>query len=259
MGRDLPTFESNFCKAIMRIHLYTILFNEERMLPYFFRHYDQYVEKYVIADDGSTDGTLAILSAHPRVEIRPSPVNRQDVCGSGATWKSNAWKESKGEADLVIVCDVDELVYHEDLAGFLEEKTRQGFNILEPIGYQMRSDSFPATQGQIYDEVVHGWTDTMYNKPCVINPNVIDEVNYTNGCHEVRRPRPHHKVKLLRGDPAFKLLHFKYLGLDYVRSRYTELRAKLGETDLEKGAAPQYSFADAQLRGIFERGFQRVL
>ena len=40
------------------IHLYTICWNEERMLPFFFRHYDQWVDRYVVYDDNSTDATL---------------------------------------------------------------------------------------------------------------------------------------------------------------------------------------------------------
>ena len=35
----------------LRIHLYTIGWNEERMLPYFFQHYDRYIERYVTISD----------------------------------------------------------------------------------------------------------------------------------------------------------------------------------------------------------------
>ncbi|MBI4190914.1 MAG: glycosyltransferase family 2 protein, partial [Betaproteobacteria bacterium] len=47
-----------------RIHLYTMGWNEERLLPFFFRHYDPWVDRYVIYDDNSTDATLEMLHAH---------------------------------------------------------------------------------------------------------------------------------------------------------------------------------------------------
>ena len=52
------------------IHLYTNSWNEMRMLGFFFRHYDPFVDRYVFFDDNSDDGTLDVLRAHPRVVIR---------------------------------------------------------------------------------------------------------------------------------------------------------------------------------------------
>jgi len=53
-----------------RVHLYTVSWNEQAMLGYFFRHYDRFVDRYVFYDDGSDDGTRERLQAHPRVEVR---------------------------------------------------------------------------------------------------------------------------------------------------------------------------------------------
>ena len=54
----------------MKVHLYTKVWNEEEMLPFFFRRYDPLIDRYIIYDDGSTDNTLKLLAAHDRVEIR---------------------------------------------------------------------------------------------------------------------------------------------------------------------------------------------
>jgi len=40
------------------------------MLPLFFRNYDPWVDQYFIYDDGSTDGSIETLKAHPKVEMR---------------------------------------------------------------------------------------------------------------------------------------------------------------------------------------------
>ena len=41
------------------VHLYTICWDEADMLGFFFRHYDSWVDRYVIYDDGSTEGHTA--------------------------------------------------------------------------------------------------------------------------------------------------------------------------------------------------------
>ena len=41
----------------MRVDLYTVCWNEADFLPFFFRDYDPWVDRYVVYDDGSTDGT----------------------------------------------------------------------------------------------------------------------------------------------------------------------------------------------------------
>lgn len=58
----------------MRIHLYTQSLNEAAVLGFFFRHYDPWIERYIVFDDGSTDGTLDLLAQHGRVEDRKSVV-----------------------------------------------------------------------------------------------------------------------------------------------------------------------------------------
>ena len=51
------------------IHLHFMCWNDARMLPFFFRHYDKIVDKYFVHDNGSTDGSIALLEKHKRVEL----------------------------------------------------------------------------------------------------------------------------------------------------------------------------------------------
>jgi glycosyltransferase involved in cell wall biosynthesis len=103
----------------MRVDLYTICWNEERMLPFFFRHYDALVDRYVVHDDGSSDATLSLLAAHPRVERRRFPRSVADsYVLSAQALHNTAWKESRGRADWVILTAIDEHLHHPDLPGY---------------------------------------------------------------------------------------------------------------------------------------------
>jgi len=42
-------------------------------------------------------------------------------------------------------------------------------------------------------------------------------------------------------DPNLKILHFKYLGLEYVASRYAELAKRRSPFNIEQGFGHQYS------------------
>jgi hypothetical protein len=51
----------------LTVRLYATGWNEEKMLPYFFPHYDTLVSRYFVFDDGFTDRSVDLLNAHPKV------------------------------------------------------------------------------------------------------------------------------------------------------------------------------------------------
>src|SRR6516225_4910569 len=90
-------------------HLYTVCWDEADMLGFFFRHYDPWVDQYVVYDDGSTDGSREILQAHPKVELRNfTRVKLNSFALSHKAMQDEAWKESRGRADWVVVTAIDE-------------------------------------------------------------------------------------------------------------------------------------------------------
>ena len=129
----------------MSIHLYTLCWNDAEMLPFMFRHYDDFVEKYFVFDDGWTDGSVEILRAHPRVRVDSLPMR----AGTGSVFErclaqlNNCWKESIGRANWVIVTDIDEHLFHSDMHGYFDACKRSGITIIPSLGYQMISTSSP--------------------------------------------------------------------------------------------------------------------
>src|SRR5215211_8196051 len=107
------------------IHAYAICWNDARQLDFFFRHYDPIVERYVIFDDGSTDGSLERLRRHPKVDLRrlvrshPASFVLSELELFNNCWKESRGTENRAPADWVIVCSLDEHLVHADLKGYL--------------------------------------------------------------------------------------------------------------------------------------------
>lgn len=232
------------------IHLYTACWNEEYMLPFFFRHYDEIVDRYIIFDDGSTDNTVAMLKAHPKVEVRflSRPEDLESVILAGLKILNNCWKESRGEADWVIVTDMDEHIYHKDLIGYVTECRKQGATLIPGIGYQMLSTDLPDSGSKLTEVVTRGAPFTQMNKLNLFDPNRIVEINFGVGKHLAS---PTGEVAYPAHDEVL-ILHYKYLSLDRTHVRHSELGEKLRKMDKEQGWGHKYSWKKEELAKDWE-------
>lgn len=136
----------NLCKPV--IHLYAVCWNEEKIIPYFLDHYTAYVDEFHIYDNGSTDSSLKLLAACPKVTIHP--FNTCDTFDDSVNLKikNTAWKRSVGVADFVVVSDMDEFLYHPHLDIVLAIMKMNRFTILKPLGVQMVSEYLPPHDGK---------------------------------------------------------------------------------------------------------------
>jgi hypothetical protein len=203
----------------MIIDVYTTTYNEEKILPYWLRHYETFADKIFVWDDVSTDGTLEILKSHPKVTILP----RENTGADDDYFVNNLFPQSQvrsnGYADWVIIADPDEFVYHPKIREVLESQKSHRVDILGCEGYTMFSDNFPTTPGQIYEEVKMGFPDQMESKWTIHSPAI--DVHFRKGRH--------HQPYNLRDFNAsrykfhgIKLLHYRYLGKDFITGRDTK-------------------------------------
>ena len=219
------------------IHLHALCWNEQRLLPYFFRHYDPIVDRYFIYDNGSTDGSLEILASHPRVVLDTFQFSGSFVAAA-TVHDQHCWKKSRGVADWVLVVNVDEHVYHPSLRRYLRACTRAGVTIVTPEGYNMVSTAFPTTSRPLWKTVCFGARDTIWDKPECFDPNRIEEINFTEGRHAAAPTGTAVHARTVRT----KLLHYKYLGADYMVRRHEELRGRIPPQDLARGVGYQYAW-----------------
>jgi hypothetical protein len=233
----------------LKIHVYALCWNEERMLPYFFRHYDEIADHYFIFDNGSTDRSLEILHAHPKVTVGNFRVGGDSFVQAALDKYNEFWKQSRGAADWVIICNVDEHLYHADLRGYLKRCRARGATLIIPDGYEMCSDEFPEADKPLYQIVKQGMRLPAWDKLQIFNPNKLAEINFTPGRHTAD---PQGEV-VIPERREVKLLHYKYLGLQYLIPRYAELKTGLRAKDIESGWGIQYLWEERKTVEEFER------
>jgi hypothetical protein len=223
------------------------------MLPYFLRHYERFCKTIVVYDNGSDDRSREIVSAHPLCELRYVDSGGEYDESVLLKVKGETWKESREAADWVICCDIDEFLYHPNLLGFLADCRDRKVTVPVPDGWQLISEQFPVTNGQIYDGLNRGCPDGNYSKRVVFNPSAVREINYSPGCHLARPEGTIHEF----ADASLKLLHCKYLGLEYVISRYGSMARRMSRFSLDHGFGWQYLESRERIAERFSECWQR--
>ncbi|MFZ9752694.1 MAG: glycosyltransferase family 2 protein [Cyanobium sp.] len=212
------------------------------MLPFFFLHYDQIVDQYFIADHGSTDQSLAILNRHPKVALREFECNDASFVESARAHYDHCWKESRGVADWVIVCNIDEHIYHPRLLGYLQASSARGITIIHPLGFDMVSTSFPLPSIALNHQVRLGMRSPAFDKPQIFDPNQIREINFKIGRHLAS---PEGRLGEDRSGRV-KLFHYKYMGQAYFRQRSAQLSTRMKPLDVENRWAHYHQKQDPE-------------
>lgn len=230
------------------VHLYATCWNEEKMLPYLFSHYDSIVDRFFIYDNHSTDSSRKLIKANRKAELRVYAPKKIDDHAL-RDFKNNCWKKSRGKADLVIVCDVDEFLYHEEPAAFIRYFVKGGFTICHPQGYEMISTAFPEyTKGAMLTNLVRtGVECDSYSKCILFDPHRIVNINFQFGAHKCD---PSGIIREYNGFDV-KMLHYKKLGLDNVIARYESMGRRLSEKNIKSGMAIHYQWTRERIKKDF--------
>lgn len=231
----------------MTTHLYTLCWNEADMLDFFFRQYDSWVDRYIIYDDGSTDGSIEILKSHPKVDLRRWNRKFPDsYFMSQQYWLNEIWKESRETADWVVSVDIDEHLFVPGTAmkDFLESNNSQNVTFIPALGYQILSDEFPEATECLVQTRTSGTPDPNICKVSIFNPDEIEETNFSGGRHTANAignvifPK---KDKLI-------LFHYKYLGFERTFKKQNNQYSNLGPYDVTMGFFLHYGSTRQGLR-----------
>jgi Glycosyl transferase family 2 len=229
----------------MRIDLYTRCWNDAHMLGFFFRHYDPVVQRYVIFDDGSTDGAYEFLRSHPKVKLRAMPPRSdpESRVASGLAVLESCWHASRGRADWVIVTDIDEHIHHaDDLASYLRACKARGVTIIPALGYEMIADKFPRDDLLLSRALTMGAPCSGMNKLNIFSPDDIVATNFAIGRHSAE---PTGNVVAPARDELL-LLHYRHLDFERTLARHALARARQRPKDLAEGWGFQYAWTRQQ-------------
>lgn len=230
------------------VHYYAVCWNEEKILPFVYSYYGKFVDRFFIYDNGSTDRTAEIIAAQPNAKLIHFETDGFDDTVH-ADIKNNCWKKSRGKADLVIVCDADEFLYHPDLTRSLQNIIEKSISLPNIDGYNMFSYCFPDAATLITEQIKTGIQDNAYSKNILFDPHRIVEIGFFPGSH---KSRPIGIVKT--GTDTFKLLHYKNLGLEYLMGRHDLLSQRLSETNKKEGLGVHYMYPPEKVEHDFQLG-----
>ena len=253
----------------MKVWAYATIWNEEKMLDFYLKHYSQFCDKIVFFDNESDDRSHEIINSYPNTEIRTHSTSGEFDDYAHLKLKHNAIGDAVGKCDYVIISDCDEFIYHPNIVEFLKSHLNKTA-IFYPAGFQMVSNEFPSTDGQIYESITTGKPSPWYSKPIMINPNMLMSFEWVEGCHEVDpltikhlgdiyhvvpesvRPNGPYKdnewgnwqimfelLHIFEKEPL-KLLHYKFIGSDFVKERYNQYNNRVSEASKELSVAVHY-------------------
>jgi len=227
------------------IETFVLCNNEERLIPYVCRHYLQF-SKVILLESNSTDRTVEIATQMGAEVWRydvPDEINDQ--------WflklKNNCWKESR--ADWVIIVDADEFVYHPQIEIALK---RSPFPIIQPRFYNMYSEMFPTTEGQIYEEVTKGVEQVAPKAKMNIFKPSIKEINYFPGCHEA------FPTARVNNESGIMTLHMRNLGKEFVVERNLRAQKRNSQLNKDNGWGTHVDWPEEEWIRIYDEGMTQA-
>lgn len=228
-----------------RVFVYTVCWNEEKLLPYFLRHYATFAEKIIVYDNGSTDASCQIVNDFPQAELRQFDTGGTFNDLANVAIKNEAYKEARGVADFVIVVDADELLYHPQIKQILRQYKEDGVTLPRMGGYNMFAWKFPKAARPITELVRYGREAPWYGKRIIFRPDV--DINYNPCCHICHPEGPVVESPTVE----LKLLHYHYMGYLYNLKKHRDRGRRLSQYNLKRNLGIEYHWGFMRIFGRF--------
>lgn len=95
-------------------------------------------------------------------------------------------------------------------------------------------------------EITHGVFDQMYSKNYCFNADIVEEINYTAGCH-VSKPIG----EVFYSHKEYPCYHYKFISEDFMISRYERNKLRASEHNKKMGMGSQYFKTKQQIISDF--------
>jgi hypothetical protein len=206
----------------------------EPLLHLTIRHYQQFCDKITIYDNFSSDGS-DLVAQSMGCNVIKFGIKGQLSDAAYLKIKNYCWKNS--QADWVIVCDADEILWHPNLKTILENENKRGATIFETHGYNIYAHETPTTS---YLEIRNGFPDPSYSKKIIFNPQHIKDIRYSYGAHTCQP-----SGTVVTANERLWLLHYRNIGgPQRIIDRHAAYRKRMSDDNKRMGLGCHYNYDD---------------
>ena len=234
------------------VWVYTLCYNEEKVLPFIIDYWKKYATRVFVYDNGSTDNSINILEQYDWIEVRHFDSSGFDD-EINKNMKNQIWKEAKGKGvDFVQVCDIDEVIWAEDIKNELLNFKRSNAVIWDCKCYNIVTREFPEYDGGLLNDRDGALCayDKIMSKKLLFKPDYVNDMNYSEGCHSCK---PVGLNMTLYSNDNIKMFHIRNLGLEYLIEKYRHNQKRLSDNNKKHGWGIHYNFSDFRIRKEFEK------
>lgn len=237
----------------MKIRVVVPVYDEEVLLPHFLRHYEAWVDSFIVWDNGSTDRTAEIAQAHPKVDHRVFQTESYDEI-SVLQRLHDSKLESAGWFDWCLFPDVDEFITPWTTKSVREILGNTDAEVLVPRGWclmQTKDDPPIDWSRNLLAQRRYGYMSTMWSKPIIIRPEA--HASFQPGKHLLRR-RPS------RIYAAHELLLLHVEQIDFDHWVYRKNRRPLSERNIRnKWSTDRFCRPLPELRELWKQNLEQTM
>lgn len=217
----------------MKIDTFVLGWNEEKRIRDFISWY--HGTNITLLDNYSSDNTANIAYENGCKVIQYGDNTQNNV--HMLEIKESCWKNS--DADWVIVCDMDEFLYHPK---FFKILSTTKTTIIKCVGYNMISEiPLPISEINI------GARDFRGDKSICFRPDRIDSMNWLYGCHLCN---PKGEIKYLIN--TVKLFHYHHAGRKEFKERRLTYKNRMSNWDKDNKAGIHYEMSEQAMDEEFD-------
>lgn len=239
-----------------KIILYTLCWNEIDILPFVIDYWKVMgISKAVVYDNESDDGSKEYLQQFDWIEVRNRPTNGEKDNDAHKKLKDECWKESVGQYDFIMVCDIDEVLYFpQGIEKVLDKFSESSYNVLGAHNYALVEDYKPQRkEGLLAHEMGLRWYPQSSNhmsqyKGLGIGKFVFFKsdanISWSVGQHLTYGCKP----MVVDEGECISLHFFAGFGADYKVERNKKQRDRLSQNNKNKGYSSHYKKSEDEMR-----------
>ena len=232
--------------------------NEEDIIPFCIDYWKRIADKVIVYDNGSTDSSIELLSKYDWIEIRHFETEGQNDPYQKQV-KELAYKEFRDQATVIIISDMDEVFYFENLEKELDKMINGNYDAMILPLYSLCEDKKPEyEEGKLLHQLCHKFYKQRMNhmenlqdftKISIFNTNTVLFLSMSVGQHFVYTVPTQN---LMIDEDAFGLHIDKGFGLDYKFNIRQKMLKNLSKTNKQCGMCIEYSKDYKSLKEEYE-------